>query len=92
MFGRGDALFQLAEFSGQRGLIADRRRHAAEQGGNFGTGLHIPEDVVDEEQDVLVLHVAEVFRHGQPGESGAHSRTGGFVHLPEYERRIVDNP
>ena len=63
--GRGDPLLQLAHLVGQRRLVAHGRRHPAEQRGDLGAGLGEPEDVVDEQQHVLVLHVAEVLRHGQ---------------------------
>jgi hypothetical protein len=49
-------------------LVADGRRHAAQQGGHLRTGLHEPEDVVHEEEDVLVLHIPEVLGHGQGGQ------------------------
>src|SRR6476661_1878002 len=48
--GGGDALLQEAHLIGQVGLVAHGRRHAAQQGGNLGTCLGEPEDVVDEEQ------------------------------------------
>ena len=71
--GRGDALLQLAHLVGERRLVAHGRRHAAEQRRHLGTGLHEPEDVVDEEQHVLVLHVAEVLGDGER----ATARRGG---------------
>ena len=61
--GRGDALLQLAHLVGQGRLVAHRRRHAAEEGGHLGAGLDEAEDVVDEQQHVLALHVAEVLGH-----------------------------
>src|SRR3954447_20201774 len=65
---RGDALLELPHLGGERRLVADCARHAAEQGGDLGARLHEAEDVVDEEQDVLAL-VAEVLGHRQPGEA-----------------------
>ena len=61
--GRGDALLQLAHLVGEGRLIPDRRRHATEQRRHLGARLHEAEDVVDEQQHVLVLHVAEVLGH-----------------------------
>ena len=74
LLGRGDALLQLAHLGGQRGLVADGRRHAAEQRGDLGARLREAEDVVDEEQHVLALFVAEVLGHGQAGEADAQAR------------------
>ena len=88
-FGRGDPLFQLPQFSREGGLIAHRRRHTPEQGGNFRACLHVAENVVDKEEYVLILRVAEIFRHGQSREGGAHSRAGGFVHLPEHQGGVL---
>jgi peptide chain release factor 1 len=68
---RRDPLLQLAHLVGQRGLVAHRGRHAAEQRGDLGARLGEPEDVVDEEQHVLVLLVAEVLRHRERGERDA---------------------
>ena len=79
----GDALLQGADFVGQGRLIADRRGHAAHQGGDLGACLHITEDIVDEQEDVLLLLVAEVFGHGQAGQRDAHACAGRLVHLAE---------
>ena len=67
--GRGDAFLELAHLVGQGGLVTHGRGHAAEQGRHLGAGLDEAEDVVDEEQHVLVLHVAEVLRHGERGQA-----------------------
>ncbi len=88
---RGDALLQLAHLVGQRRLVADRRGHAAEQRGDLGTGLGEPEDVVDEQQHFLVLHVAEVLGHGQRGERDAEPGARRLVHLTEDERGLVEH-
>ena len=62
-----------------------------EQRGDLGAGLHEAEDVVDEEQHVLALLVAEVLRHRQAGQRDAHARAGRLVHLAEDEHRLVDD-
>ena len=89
--GRGDALLQLAHLVGQRGLVAHGRGHAAEQGRHLGAGLHEAEDVVDEQQHVLVLHVAEVLGHRQrrQGDPQAHARR--LVHLAEHEGGLLEH-
>src|SRR3954470_17805007 len=88
--GRGDALLQLAHLGLERRLVADLRRHAAEQRGDLGAGLDEPEDVVDEEQHVLAL-LAVVLRHRQAGQRDAHAGSGRLVHLAEDEHRLVDD-
>ena len=89
--GRRDALLQLAHLGLQRRLVAHLRRHAAQQRGHLGAGLHEAEDVVDEQQHVLALDVAEVLRHRQAGQRHAHARAGRLVHLAEDEHRLVDD-
>ena len=89
--GRGDALLQLAHLVGERGLVAHRRRHAAEQRRHLGAGLDEAEDVVDEQQHVLVLHVAEVLGDGQRGEADAQAHARRLVHLAEDQRGLVDD-
>ena len=76
----------------ERGLIADGGGHAPEERRNFAARLHEAEDVVDEEEHVLILAVAEVFRHREPRERRAHPHAGRFVHLPEDERRLIEDP
>ena len=97
--GRGDALLQLAHLGGQVGLVADRRGHAAEQRRDLGAGLGEAEDVVDEQQHVLLLDVAEVLGHGEAGERHAQARAGRLGHLAVDQRGLgllpvagVDDP
>ena len=89
--GGGDALLQLAHLGLQRRLVAHLRRHAAEQRGHLGAGLHEAEDVVDEQQHVLAALVAEVLGHRQAGQRDAHARPGRLVHLAEDEHGLVDH-
>ena len=76
---------------GQRGLVADRRGHPAEQGRDLGAGLHEPEDVVHEQQHVLVLHVPEVLGHGQGGQCDPEPDSGGLVHLAVDQGGLLDD-
>ena len=46
------------------------------------------EDVVDEEQHVLILFVAEILRHGEGRKSDAHTGTRRLVHLAVNERHL----
>ena len=88
---RGDPLLELAHLVGQRGLVAHRRGHAAEQRRDLGTGLDEPEDVVDEQQHVLVLHVPEVLGHGERGQAHPEADTGRLVHLAVDEGGLLDD-
>jgi hypothetical protein len=81
LLGGGDALLHGAHFGGEGGLVTHGGRRAAEEGGHFGTGLGETEDVVDEEEHVLVLLIAEVLGHGEGGESDAETGTWRLVHL-----------
>ena len=90
--GRGDPLLQLAHLVGQRRLVAHRGRHPAEQCGHLRAGLGEPEDVVDEQQHVLLLHVAEVLRHRQRGQRHPQPRARRLVHLAEHQRGVLDDP
>ena len=87
---RGDALLQLPHLGGERRLVADGARHAAEQRRDLGARLDEAEDVVDEEQHVLAL-VAEVLGHRQAGEADAQARARRLVHLAVDERDLVDH-
>src|SRR5262249_54090912 len=87
----GDALLERAHLGRQGGLVADRRRHPAQQGRDLGAGQHVPEDVVDEHEDVRAFTVAEVLGHGQAGQAHAGPGAGRLVHLPEYQRGLVEH-
>ena len=91
LLGRGDPLLELAHLSGERRLVSHRRRHAAEKRRHFGARLREAEDVVDEEEDVAALRVAEVLGHRQPGEADAQTDAGGLVHLAEDHDGLVDD-
>ena len=88
---RGDALLELTHLVGQRRLVAHRGRHPAEQGGDLGAGLGEPEDVVDEQQHVLALLVAEVLRHGQRRQRDAHTGARRLVHLTEHQCGVLEH-
>ena len=89
--GRGDPLLQLAHLVGQRRLVTHRGRHPAEQRRDLGTGLGEPEDVVDEQQHVLLLHVAEVLGHRQRRQRDAQAGARRLVHLAEHQRGLLDD-
>ena len=58
---------QGTHLGGQRGLVTNGRGHTAQQCGHLGTGLREAEDIIDEQQHVLILHIAEVLCRGQAG-------------------------
>ena len=84
--GGGDALLQFADFRVEVGLVSHGGRHAAQQRGYFRARLHETENVVDEEQHVQAFFIAEIFRHGQAGQSDAQARAGRFGHLSVDQR------
>ena len=88
---RGDALLQLAHLVGERRLVAHRRRHPAEQRRHLRARLGEPEDVVDEQQHVLALDVAEVLGHGERRQRHPEAHAGRLVHLAEHQRRLLDD-
>ena len=63
-------------------------RGAPEQRRHLGARLREAEDVVDEEEHVLALDVAEVLGDGERGERDARARAGGLVHLAVHERGL----
>jgi len=75
-------------FVGERGLVTDGGRRAAEQRGHLGAGLRETENVVDEEQHVLVFLVAEILSHRERGEGDAHTGARRLVHLAVHERDL----
>ncbi|CDZ92688.1 Cellobiose phosphorylase (modular protein) [Rhodococcus ruber] len=89
--GRGDALLELTHLVRERRLVTHGRRHAAEQRRDLGAGLREAEDVVDEQQHVLALDIAEVLRHGQRGQGDAHTRSRRLVHLAEDEGGVLED-
>ena len=85
--GRGsDPLLKVAHFCGKRRLVSDGARRAAEKRRHLGARLGKPENVVDEEQDVLVLLIAEIFGHRERAERHAQTRPGRLVHLAVNQR------
>ena len=81
----------MPHFRPQGRLIADGRGHAPEQRRDFRARLGEAEDVVDEEQHVLALIVAEVFRDRQCGKRHSQSGAGRLVHLTVDQRGLIDD-
>ena len=83
--------WSCAHLVSQGGLVSDRGWHPAQQSRDLGAGLGEPEDVVDEQQHVLTLNVAEVLGHGQRRERNAQPGAGRLVHLAEHQRGLLDD-
>ena len=88
LLGGSNTLLHAAHVRGQGGLITDGGGDTSEQGGHFGTGLRETEDVVDEEQHVLTLVVAEVFSDRQSRQADTGAGAWGLVHLSVHERDL----
>ncbi len=92
LLGAGDPLFQGPEIGRQGRLVADRRWDASQQRRDFGPCLGKAEDVVDEEQHILALLVAEIFGEGEAAEADTGARPGRLVHLAVDEGRLGARP
>ena len=82
---RCNPLLQIAHVRTQSRLISHRRGHPSEECGHFRTRLHESEDIIDEQQHVLLVDIAEVLGHGQSRQTHAHSGTRRFVHLTVHQ-------
>ena len=91
VLGGGDTLLQGAHFVGQGGLVAHGGGHPAHKGGHLGTGLDIPEDIINEKQHILLLTVPEILGHGQAGKGHPHTGSRRFVHLTEDQGGLLEN-
>ena len=85
---RGDPLLETGHFLGEGRLVTHGGRRPAEQRGHFGSGLGETEDVIDEEQHVLVVLVAEMLGHGEGGERDAETGARRLVHLTVAKRNL----
>ena len=81
LFGRRNTLLQLSHFGSEIGLVSDSGRHAAQQRRDFRTGLSEAKDVVNEQERVCALFVAEIFGNCKSGERDAQTGSGRFGHL-----------
>ena len=88
LVGIGDTLFQFRQLGAHGRLITEARRHLPHQAGHFRAGLDKPEDIVDEQQHVTALVVAEILGHRQRGVADAETRPRRLVHLAEDHHHI----
>jgi hypothetical protein len=82
-----DALLQFADFRIEVRLVTNGGRHAPEQRRYFGARLNEAENIIDEQQDVQVLLIPEVFRNREARQSDAQARPGRLGHLSVNQRR-----
>ena len=69
-----------------------RGGHATQESGHFRAGLGESEDVVDEQQHVLPLGLAEILGNRQARQADAQPGAGRLGHLAVDQRGLVDNP
>ena len=76
------------QLGAHRGLIAEARRHLPHQARHLHAGLDEAKDVVDEQQHVAVLVVAEVLGHRQRRVAHAEPAARRLVHLAEDHHHV----
>ena len=86
--GVGDALLQPRQLGAHRGLIAQTRRHLAHQAGYLHAGLDEAKNIIDEQQHVAVLVVAEILGHRQRRMPDAEPAARRLVHLAEDHHHV----
>ena len=69
--GGSDTLLQRPHLAIESRLIAHGAGQTPQQRRYFGSRLDIPKDIVDEEQNLTVLIISEILRHGQCGQGNA---------------------
>ena len=68
---------------GEGWLITDSRGDTTKQGRHLRTGLGELENVVNEQQHILTLLIAEILGDGEASQSDTSTGTRGLVHLTE---------
>ena len=80
---------QAAHISGQRWLIAHSRRNTAKQRRHFGASLCKAEDVINEEEHIFALLIAEIFSLCKTCQSNTGTRAWRLVHLAINQRHAA---
>ena len=88
---RGDTLLQGAHLRSQSRLISYRGRHTSQQSGYLGACLGKTENIINKQKHILILHITEIFCHGQAGKGNSHTGSRRLVHLTIYQSGLVDN-
>src|SRR5262249_51986984 len=89
---RRDAFLKISHFSCEGGLITHGARHAAKKRRDLRTSLGESENVVDEDENVRILLIAEVLGDRETREADAESRARRLVHLAIDQRDLIENP
>ena len=89
-FGGSDALLQNPHLSREGGLVTHCGGHTAQQCRYFRTRQCIAIDVVDEQEHVTPF-IAKLFGQREPGETHSESVPRRLVHLPEYQRNLIEH-
>ena len=89
--GVGNALFQPRKLRPHRGLIAQPRGHLTHQAGYLHASLDKAENIIDEQQHIAVLVIAEILGHRQRGVPHAKATARWLVHLSEDHDHVRQN-
>jgi hypothetical protein len=86
--GVGDALLQPRQLRPHGRLIAQARGHLTHEPGDLHAGLDEAEDIVDQQQHVTLLVVAEILGHRQRRVADAKATARRLVHLAEDHHHV----
>uniref|UniRef100_A0A182P1D5 Prokaryotic-type class I peptide chain release factors domain-containing protein n=1 Tax=Anopheles epiroticus TaxID=199890 RepID=A0A182P1D5_9DIPT len=84
----GNTLLHATHVRGQGWLVTDSGRDTTQQGRHLRTGLGETEDVVNEQQHILTLLVAEVLGHSQSSQRDTGTGARRLVHLAVHQRDL----
>ena len=91
LLSRSNTLLKLSHLLRQSRLISHRRRNASQKRRHFRPGLRKSENVVDKKKHIFSSLITKILRHSKRAQSHARSRSGGFVHLSEDQRRFIEH-
>ena len=83
-----DALLQPGKLRAHRGLITEARRHLSHQAGHFHASLDETKNIINEQQHIAMLVVAEIFGHRQRRVADAKTAARRLVHLTENHHHV----
>ncbi len=89
--GIGDALLQPRQLRTHRWLITKARRHLAHQSRYFHAGLDETENVIDQQENVSMLVIAEILGHRQRHISHPEPAARRLIHLAVDHHHILKN-
>src|SRR5690606_17262061 len=77
---------QSTHLSCKRRLVTHGARHTAQKRRHLRARLRKPENVINEQQHVLALLIAEILSHRKSGKRNTQTRTRRLVHLTKHQR------